>query len=158
MKPLHYSKISVISFSVTVPVKPLDVATRLLENNKIHVNCKSSKIFHGPKEKFRAYCYKSGMPISQPFKEQDDCNFEFADLSYLTSYTVQVCITPIANKTLTCFTIPQLINSVICIFRWLLLTDTMRAFVCYRISTLPVSECKYSHTCISHLHVLNTQL
>lgn len=151
-------KNAVVSFSVTAPNKPSDLEIDFSENNKITVNCKYSHRPKGPEKKFRAFLYKSGTQKPKSYEQRDRCHFEFADLSYLTSYTVEVCITPIANKTLTCFTIPQLINSVICIFRWLLLTDTLRAFVCYRISTLPVSECKYSHTCISHLYVLNTQL
>lgn len=157
MKLFHCSKTSVVSFSVTVPEKPLKVTMYLSENNNINVDCEHSKKFYGPKRKFRAYFYENGVLIKEHTEDQK-CHFEFPNLSYLTSYSVQVCITPIANKTLIHFTIPWLINSVICIFRWFFITDTMRAFVCPRKSTLPVSECKYGHTCISHLYVLNTPL
>lgn len=76
----------------------------LSENNKINVDCKYSEKFHGDQKKFRAYFYENGVLIKN-HTEDKKCHFEFPDLSYLTSYSVEVCITPIANKTLIRFTI-----------------------------------------------------
>lgn len=123
----------------------------LLENNKIFVKCKYSTPSKGDKRLFRAFFYKTGTQRPTLFEESDKCDFEYVDLSYLTSYTVEVCIPPIAEQTLICFTIPWLINSMIYIFRWFFITEPFRVLLKKKISTLPVGGCKYSHTCISHL-------
>lgn len=123
-------KNTVVSFSVTAPEKPSDLEIGFPENNKITVNCKYSHEPKGRLKKFRAFLYKSGTQRPKSHMLQHDkCTFEFEDLSYLTSYTVEVCIPPIANKTLTCCTIPRFINSVICIFRWFFITESFRALL-----------------------------
>lgn len=135
-------KNAVVSFSVTAPNIPSDLEIDFSENNKITVKCKYLHRPKGPEKKFRAFLYKSGTQKPKSYEQRDGCHFEFADLSYLTSYTVEVCITPIANKTLICFTIPPLINSVICIFRWFFLTEPLTALLWEKKSKLPVRGCK----------------
>lgn len=74
------------------PNKPSDLEIDFSENNKITVNCKYSHRPKGPKKKFRAFLYKSGTQKPKTHEQRDRCHFEFADLSYLTSYTVEVVL------------------------------------------------------------------
>lgn len=144
-----------VSFSVTAPEKPSKVDAILTENNKIIVTCKFTGKFKGPDNGIIAYLCKGGDCLKK-YSPTNNCQFEFENLHYLTHYSVKVCVATIANKSLISFIISWLISSVICIFRWFLITDTMRALLWKKISKLPVRGSRYGHTHISHLHVLNT--
>lgn len=87
-------KNTVVSFSVTAPEKPTDLDIVRPENNVITVTCKHSYAPTGHERKFRAFLYKSGTQRPKSYEQSDKCKFEFKDLSYLTSYTVEVCIPP----------------------------------------------------------------
>lgn len=157
IKLLNNSKISVVSFSVIAPKTP-SLEISFSENNKIIVSCKYIDHPKGPKKIFQMFFYKSGSERPKLPEEHHDCKFEFSDLSYLTSYTVEVRITPIASKSLICLTIPWLINSMIWFFRWLFSTENLRALLRKKQSTLLVRGRKYGPTWISYLYVLSTQL
>lgn len=97
-----------VSVSVTAPEKPSSARKKLselLENNKISVKCKFPEKFRGPKKEIHAYLYKSGKLESNKSTEKRDCHFEFPNLSYLTSYQVEVCVATITNKNFISFTI-----------------------------------------------------
>ncbi|XP_075887320.1 receptor-type tyrosine-protein phosphatase C-like isoform X2 [Nelusetta ayraudi] len=74
-----------------IPEKPYEVTAYLSENNKINVDCKSEERFHGLEKIFRAYLYKNGVSINGHI-DKKKCHFEFPDLSYLTSYSVEVAL------------------------------------------------------------------
>uniref|UniRef100_A0A1A8RX93 Receptor-type tyrosine-protein phosphatase C n=1 Tax=Nothobranchius rachovii TaxID=451742 RepID=A0A1A8RX93_9TELE len=59
----------------------------LPENNRIKVSCKNNVKFKGPKKNYKARLL--GGPKNQD-KENTQCDFEFKDLSFLTTYKVEV--------------------------------------------------------------------
>ncbi|XP_042272636.1 receptor-type tyrosine-protein phosphatase C isoform X2 [Thunnus maccoyii] len=61
---------------------------RVPEHNKIEVICRV-KFFHGPKELYNATLRYNGV-IQKTRLPKTDCNFSFEDLSYLTTYDVEV--------------------------------------------------------------------
>lgn len=66
------------NLSVTVP-----------EHNVIKVTCNEPKTLNGPAVKYIA-CLNDCSGTLNGINE--NCNFEFRDLSYSTTYTVKVCI------------------------------------------------------------------
>lgn len=85
-----------MSVSVAAPKAPENVKATLVGNNGIKVKCDKPKDFqfYGSAHKVKAYLVKGGSRIEDEKKEKENCDFEFEDLDYLTSYTVEVCITP----------------------------------------------------------------
>uniref|UniRef100_A0A1A8DMD3 Receptor-type tyrosine-protein phosphatase C n=1 Tax=Nothobranchius kadleci TaxID=1051664 RepID=A0A1A8DMD3_NOTKA len=59
----------------------------LPENNKIKVSCKNNVKFKGPEKNYKARLH--GGPKIQE-KEKTQCDFEFKELSFLTTYKVEV--------------------------------------------------------------------
>uniref|UniRef100_A0A1A8G7Y0 Receptor-type tyrosine-protein phosphatase C n=1 Tax=Nothobranchius korthausae TaxID=1143690 RepID=A0A1A8G7Y0_9TELE len=57
----------------------------LPENNKIKVSCKNTVNFKGPKR-----IYKAHLRGDPKIQGKDKCDFEFKDLSFLTTYEVEV--------------------------------------------------------------------
>ncbi|XP_008282979.1 receptor-type tyrosine-protein phosphatase C, partial [Stegastes partitus] len=78
------------SFTVkTAAGKPEDITSvdvSLLENNVIKATCKGPKNVFGDKRRYRAYLQNTHV---KPL-ENNNCDFEFRDLSYSTSYIVVV--------------------------------------------------------------------
>uniref|UniRef100_A0A1A7W8W8 Receptor-type tyrosine-protein phosphatase C n=2 Tax=Iconisemion striatum TaxID=60296 RepID=A0A1A7W8W8_9TELE len=60
----------------------------LPENNQIHVTCDSNKKFRGPMMLYKARLY--GGPSMIEKWETGKCSFKFEDLSFLTTYKVEV--------------------------------------------------------------------
>ncbi|KAM8746277.1 uncharacterized protein AB9X84_017201 [Acanthopagrus schlegelii] len=80
----------------TAPGKPDKVPPLSLftpENNEIKVTCDRPKDFRGPDMTFRARLYAGG-DSQELLKEveKNKCEFEFKDLSYLTTYRVEVTV------------------------------------------------------------------
>ncbi|XP_040896345.1 zinc finger BED domain-containing protein 5 [Toxotes jaculatrix] len=65
-----------------------DLNATVLENNVIKVTCGHSERFHGPQNIYRAQLHYGSDTLI--YKENTECEFEFKDLSYSTSYTVEV--------------------------------------------------------------------
>ena len=86
-------------FSLTEPDKVSSLSLSTPENNEIKVTCGHPTNLRGPDMKFRARLYAGGYPQG-PLKEvEKKCEFEFKDLSYLTTYRVEVCIIHIFGDT-----------------------------------------------------------
>ncbi|CAJ1060920.1 receptor-type tyrosine-protein phosphatase C-like [Xyrichtys novacula] len=71
--------------------KPEDISSMVVtvpENNVIKVSCKHHGDFKGPDRIFKA-SLKNGATVVKTF-EKKDCKFEFRDLSYSTTYGLQV--------------------------------------------------------------------
>ncbi|XP_042371030.1 receptor-type tyrosine-protein phosphatase C isoform X2 [Plectropomus leopardus] len=76
----------------TEPGKPDDVTNLkgiIIDNNVIRVTC-TQKEFNGPDGKIEASLYYNGKPQENKPEKPDPCTFEFKDLSYLTTYEVEV--------------------------------------------------------------------
>uniref|UniRef100_A0A3Q2E5B6 protein-tyrosine-phosphatase n=1 Tax=Cyprinodon variegatus TaxID=28743 RepID=A0A3Q2E5B6_CYPVA len=86
--PLFYLRLLICVFSLppTVPDKPEVLKIEYPENNKILVKF-SAKDFRGPEPKYIAELV--GVPGSE--KTQQNPEFEFEDLNYLTSYRIKKC-------------------------------------------------------------------
>ncbi|CAJ1060921.1 receptor-type tyrosine-protein phosphatase C [Xyrichtys novacula] len=70
--------------------KPEDISSMVVtvpENNVINVSCEHSEKFNGPKKIFKASLKNGDTVITQ---ENRKCKFEFRDLSYSTTYRLQV--------------------------------------------------------------------
>lgn len=79
--------------SLTVPEATEEVTLTLPEHNVISVTCADVKCFNGPHPKYIARIYDGN--ILKGEKETasgNKCSFEFRDLSYSTTYRVEVCI------------------------------------------------------------------
>ncbi|XP_071342814.1 uncharacterized protein [Trachinotus anak] len=72
---------------VGVPEDIKDLKTEQPEHNVITVSCTYSREFNGPEGKYKARL-RDGVTVKQ--HESKDCKFEFKDLSYSTTYTVEV--------------------------------------------------------------------
>ncbi|XP_040895632.1 receptor-type tyrosine-protein phosphatase C isoform X2 [Toxotes jaculatrix] len=70
-----------------IPERVSNLKETLPENNVIRVTC-HSKFFHGPHKIYRARLLYGRDTLI--LRENTKCEFEFKDLSYLTSYTVKV--------------------------------------------------------------------
>uniref|UniRef100_A0A3Q3K9D1 Receptor-type tyrosine-protein phosphatase C n=1 Tax=Monopterus albus TaxID=43700 RepID=A0A3Q3K9D1_MONAL len=91
-----------VSKSVQVKVKtdvgiPEDISKELTvtvaQHNMIRVTCEYNyKRVYGPQKKYIARLFYRGDDAKLLEYTNGDCNFEFKDLSYSTSYTVQVCV------------------------------------------------------------------
>ncbi|XP_008282993.1 receptor-type tyrosine-protein phosphatase C-like [Stegastes partitus] len=64
------------------------VSVSLLENNVIRATCEGPKNVFGRKRRYRAYLRNTDVKLPL----NDNCDFEFRDLSYSTSYTVVVIV------------------------------------------------------------------
>lgn len=95
-------------FSITGPKQPSIKVLDLLENNKIHVRINSPNDFHGPEKVIQAFLYESKTEklVRSDETRKSTWDVEFSDLSYLTSYRVEVCAATISNKSSISFTIP----------------------------------------------------
>ncbi|XP_043986456.1 receptor-type tyrosine-protein phosphatase C isoform X3 [Gambusia affinis] len=70
-----------------IPDQPRNVVVTVPENNKINVTCSLDYMdFNGPDKIYRAQLH--GVPDSR--KDSKKCQFQFVDLSYSTTYTVEV--------------------------------------------------------------------
>uniref|UniRef100_A0A8C7YC69 Receptor-type tyrosine-protein phosphatase C n=1 Tax=Oryzias sinensis TaxID=183150 RepID=A0A8C7YC69_9TELE len=75
---------SVLLFS-TVPSKVKRLVLAVKENNIIEVKCDAGEHWHGPQKKFKARLSSGENKPPSP-----TCTFTFKDLSYSTTYTVEV--------------------------------------------------------------------
>ncbi|XP_043985915.1 receptor-type tyrosine-protein phosphatase C-like [Gambusia affinis] len=70
-----------------IPDQPHNVVVTVPENNKINVTCSLDYMdFNGPEKIY--FAQLQGVPGSR--KDNTECQFQFEDLSYSTSYTVEV--------------------------------------------------------------------
>ncbi|XP_077574056.1 receptor-type tyrosine-protein phosphatase C [Stigmatopora nigra] len=76
-----------IKTDIGVPEEVINIQVNLPENNVIHVTCKPSHRFNGPKERIFAIIHQ-GKNVFQ--REDNTCDFTFQDLSYSTSYRLKV--------------------------------------------------------------------
>lgn len=83
-----------MSISVAAPKTPENVKATIRDNNIIIVTCDRPKTFLGRDRNIEARVVKGGTQIRNKTDYKGKCYFEFGDLDYLTSYTVEVCITP----------------------------------------------------------------
>lgn len=83
-----------MSISVAAPKTPENVTATIRDNNIIIVTCDPPKNFLGRDRNIEARVVKGGTQIRNKTDHKGKCYFEFEDLDYLTSYTVEVCITP----------------------------------------------------------------
>ena len=64
------------------------------EHNVIKVTCdyKNKKVY-GPKKEFIARLYNNNGTVKTQGLKSKKCEFEFSELSYSTTYTLEVCVT-----------------------------------------------------------------
>uniref|UniRef100_UPI0037E863D7 receptor-type tyrosine-protein phosphatase C-like n=1 Tax=Semicossyphus pulcher TaxID=241346 RepID=UPI0037E863D7 len=74
---------------VGIPEEITAVKTFVHDHNAINVTCREIKRFNGPKELYIARLFLNGAEVSKQEKVRP-CKFEFKDLSYSTTYRVQV--------------------------------------------------------------------
>lgn len=86
--------------SLTEPDEVILLSLTTPENNEIKVTCGPPKKLNGPHKTYRARLYPSGYPqdFLEP-KPKKNCDFVFKDLSYSTTYTVEVCIIHVFGDT-----------------------------------------------------------
>lgn len=82
-----------MSVSVAAPDPPTNVKVTLRDNNVIKVACDKPENFYGRGQKLRAHLFKGNTLIKNKTTDRPHCQFEFTDLYYHTTYTVEVCIT-----------------------------------------------------------------
>ena len=84
---------------LTVPERIHSLTPSHPENNEIDVSCIYAGRFHGEYKKYHARLYLGDDRQLLKEETENTCKFVFKDLSYLTTYRVEVCIIHIFGDT-----------------------------------------------------------
>nr|XP_057928303.1 receptor-type tyrosine-protein phosphatase C isoform X2 [Doryrhamphus excisus]XP_057928304.1 receptor-type tyrosine-protein phosphatase C isoform X2 [Doryrhamphus excisus] len=76
--------------AIGVPDGVTDLKATTVENNEIQVTCQHSNQFNGPNNAFIAILRRDGSKMAESEQRKTICEFLFTDLSYSTTYHVEV--------------------------------------------------------------------